>query len=248
MPNHGLVLTRRLADVLDVRPGGTLIVVPLEGARERLVVPVSRIVESFVGTAAYADLDYLNTLIDEERALNIVQAKVDTDPDKVRAFYHELKQTPSLQGFSALREQKGQLLELLKPLKVVNRFLIAFAGLLYCGGIVTSSLISLAERKQEIATFRVLGYQPRQIGGIFLRESILVNSVGTLLGMPVGFGFAFFINRFVATDLTRLPFVIDTSTWVWTIGLGIVFTLVAYLPIYRAVRRLDWIAALNVNE
>ncbi len=248
MPVHGLVLTRRLADVLHVERGDPIVLVPLKGARERLRCTVSRIVESFVGTAAYAEFDYLNSLIGEERTLNVVQAEVDTDPEMVRRFYHELKQTPSLQGFSALREQKVQLLELLKPLKVVNRFLIAFAGLLYCGGIVTSSLISLAERKQEIATFRVLGYQPRHIGGIFLRESMLVNSIGTLLGMPVGFVFAYFINRYVATDLTRLPFVIDPSTLWWTIGLGIVFTFVAYMPIYHAVRRLDWIAALNVNE
>jgi putative ABC transport system permease protein len=248
VPDHGIVLTRRLAEILDVRPGQMLGIVPLKGDRHRLNAPVSRVVESFVGTAAYADFDYLNGLVGEEQTLNTVQAKVNPHPRAVHEFYRELKQTPRLQGFSPLREQKGQLLELLKPLKVVNRFLIAFAGLLFCGGIVTSSLISLAERKREIATFRVLGYQPRQIGGIFLRESIVINSLGTVLGLPVGYAFAYFIIRFVATDLTRLPFHIDASTWVWSVGLGIVFTLLAYLPVYRAVRRLDWIAALNVSE
>jgi putative ABC transport system permease protein len=248
MPEQGVVLSRRLSEVLDVRAGEAIVIVPLRGARQRLRVPVSRIVESFVGTAAYADFNYLNGLIGEEHALNSVQAKVSPEPRVVRQFFQELKQTPKLQGFSALREQKAQLLELLKPLKIVNRFLIAFAGLLFCGGIVTSSLISLAERKQEIATFRVLGYQPRQIGGIFLRESVLLNSVGTILGLPIGYAFALFINWFVGTDLTRLPFVIDTSTWIFTIVLGATFTLIGYLPVYRAVRRLDWIAALNVNE
>ncbi len=248
VPEQGVMLSRRLAEILQARPGQELVLVPLDGDRRPIRVPVSRVIESFVGTAAYADFDYLNSLRGEERSLNSIQAQVDVDPVVVRQFYHALKQTPKLQGFSALREQKAQLQELLKPLKVVNTFLIAFAGLLFCGGIVTSSLISLAERRQEMATFRVLGYQPGQIGGIFLRESVVVNTVGLLLGLPVGYGFAYFINGFVATDMTRLPFVIDNSTWVWTIGLGASFTLVAYLPVYRAILRLDWIAALNVNE
>lgn len=248
VPEHGVMLTRRLAKLLDVRPGQSLSFVPLKGDRQRVEVPVSRVVESFVGTAAYANFEYLNRLIGEEASLNVVQANVDDAPEVVDAFYAALKQTPQLQGFSAIREQKEQLSELLEPLKAVNTFLILFAGLLFCGGIVTSSLISLAERKQEIATFRVLGYQPRQVGGIFLRESLIVNTVGIALGIPVGYQFALFINRFVATDLTRLPFVVAPSTWAATIGLGALFTLIGYLPVYRAVRKLDWVGALNVNE
>jgi putative ABC transport system permease protein len=99
-----------------------------------------------------------------------------------------------------------------------------------------------------MATFRVLGYQPAQVGGIFLRESVILNSIGTLLGLPVGYAFALFINRFVGTDMIRLPFVIDSSTWIITVVLGAIFTGIGYLPVYRAVRRLDWIGALNVNE
>jgi len=248
MPQQGVVLTRRLADILDAKPGVSIEFVPLKGERRRIQVPVIRVVESFVGTAAYANFSYLNRLVGEESALNSVQAKVDRNRHEVRQFYRALKATPKLQGFSALREQKAQLVELLEPMKVVNRFLIAFAGLLFCGGIVTSSLISLAERRREIATFRVLGYQPAQIGGIFLRESIVLNTLGTWLGLPIGYAFAYYINLYVATDMIRLPFIIDYSTWIWTLILGAIFTIVGYLPVYRAVRQLDWVGALNVSE
>lgn len=248
VPTSGVMLTRRLAEILQVRRGESIVVVPLDGARDPLQVQVSQIVESFVGTAAYADFYFLNGLVGEQAALNSVQAKVDRNPAVVREYYQALKETPSLQGFAAIREQKTQLEEVLKPMKVVNRFLIGFAGLLFCGGIVTSSLISLAERRQEIATFRVMGYQPSQIGGIFLRESLVINAVGVLLGLPVGYAFGYYVTQAVGTDITRLPFETHPSTWIWTIVLGVVFTFVGYLPVYRAVRRLDWIAALNVNE
>ncbi len=245
---RGLTISRRLAEVLDLRVGQTVIVVPLEGNRDELLVPVSQVVESYVGTAAYADIDYLNQLVGEERALNQIQTRVNPDRLRRNELYRALKHTPRLQGIAAMREQKKQLLELLEPLQVINTVLIIFAGLLFSGGILTSSLIALAERRQEIATFRVLGYFPRQIAGIFLRESLIVNTLGVLFGLPLGYSFALFVNRYVATDLTRLPFIVYPSTWFLACLLGLMFTLLANLPVYRAIRRLNWLDALDVRE
>jgi len=248
IPENGLVLTRRLSKLLHVRTGDRVTVVPLIGERKPLHLPVQLIVESLVGTGAYADFNYLNGLMDEEHSLNSVQAEVDQSPGILDEFYVALKSTPKLQGFSALREQKSQLLVLLQPLEIVNTLLILFAGLLFCGSIVTSSLISLAERRQEIATFRVMGYHPRQIGGIFLRESLIVNCIGILLGLPLGYWFSYFINIFVATDIMRLPFVFSTTILSKAILLGFIFTMIAYIPVYRAVQNLDWLDALNTKE
>jgi putative ABC transport system permease protein len=246
LPDHGLVLTNELARILHVSAGDTLTLVPLDGERRALQAPVRLLVESFVGTAAYADFHYLNRLIGEEAALNSAQALV--APAASRDFYRALKQASKMQGFAAIREQRAQLLELLQPITTINSFLIAFAGLLCAGGIMTATLISLAERRQEIATFRVLGYHPHQIGGIFLRETLLVNSVGILLGLPVGYLFSRYVIQAVATETTRLPFVIDRSTWLLAVLLSLLFTLLAYLPVYRAVKKLDWLEALNVKE
>jgi putative ABC transport system permease protein len=242
------VLTRELAKRLAAGIGDQITFTPLEGFRDPIPIEVTRIVESYVGTAAYADFHFLNRLVDEEESVSKVQALVDQRPETLAAFYGELKQLPKLQGFSSLREQKGQLMELLRPIYTVNTLLILFAGLLFCGSMITASLISLAERRQELATLRVLGYRPAEIGSLFLRESLLINSVGILLGLPVGYEFARFVNRAVATEMTRLPFVVHSRSVVWTVVLGFVFTLVAYIPVARAVRKMDWGSAINVKE
>ena len=57
----------------------------------------------------------------------------------------------------------------------------------FFGSILNASLVSLAERQREVATLRVLGYGPWQIGSLLLRESLIVTLVGTLLGMPLGY-------------------------------------------------------------
>ena len=50
------------------------------------------------------------------------------------------------------------------------------------------ALVSLAERQREVATFLALGYTQWQVGAMFVRESMLVNVTGTLLGLPMGYG------------------------------------------------------------
>ena len=229
VPEHGIVLTDALAERLAAQPGDHITLVPTLGRRRRIEVPVALVVPTYVGMAAYADFDYLNHLVGEESTLNTVQAKVDTNPKVIGEFYRHLKRLPKLQGFAAIREQKKQLVDLLAPISTINSILILFAGLLCCGSITTASLISLSERKQEIATFRVLGYQPQQIASIFLRESLIVNSVGIAIGLPIGYFFAKYIIRAVATETTRLPFVIDDSTW-WNTWILSLFLYATRLP------------------
>jgi putative ABC transport system permease protein len=248
VPSFGIMLTDSLAKKLDVDLGESIDLVPTQGERRRLTVPVTAIVQSYVGMAAYANFHVLNRLIGEENSLNTVQAKVDNQPEILRQFYAHLKQMPKLQGFAAIREQKQQLKTLLAPVDTINSLLIIFAGLLCCGSIITASLISLSERRQEIATFRVLGYQPWQIGAVFWRESLLVNSFGIVCGLPIGYAFAQYIVNAVGTDTTRLPFHMDGSTWYLAIGLAYLFTAIGYLPVYYELVTMNWKEALSVKE
>ena len=62
-----------------------------------------------------------------------------------------------------------------------------FAGIVFFGSILNTSLVSLAERQREVATLRVLGYGPWQVGSLLLRESMITTVLGTLLGMPLGY-------------------------------------------------------------
>ena len=46
--------------------------------------------------------------------------------------------------------------------------LVMFAGIIFFGSIFNASLVSLAERQREVATLRVLGYGPWQIGSLLV--------------------------------------------------------------------------------
>ncbi len=249
VPESGLLLTRRLADRLDVRAGDALDIVPVKGDKTPRRVRVAAINDSYLGLVAYADFSWLNHLVGENDAVTSVQLQVDPRLDATDTFYRSLKHLPAVQGVAAIRSQKEQLMNVFVDQMLVSIVIvIVFAAVIFFGSILNSSLISLEERKQQVATFRVLGYSAHDVGMIFLRESLVVNLLGTLLGLPLGYLAALKIGELYSSELFRMPFVIGAASW-WSTGiLAVLFALVAHLPVQRIINRLNWVETLNIKE
>jgi putative ABC transport system permease protein len=126
--------------------------------------------------------------------------------------------------------------------------LVVFAGVVFLGSILNSSLVSLAERQREVATLRVLGYGPWQVGSLLLRESLIVTLIGTVLGMPLGYALSVLVANAYDTEMFRFPVVSSAGTWIWTVVLAVVFALVAQAAVQWVVHRMDWLEALQAKE
>ena len=94
----------------------------------------------------------------------------------------------------------------------------------------------------------VLGYERRQVGGIFLRESLLVNVAGALAGLPVGLWLAIWLIEFNTRDAYRFPQVTSPLSYVFTMILAVAFTVAAHGFVQRTINRLDVLDALNAQE
>ncbi|WP_339735419.1 FtsX-like permease family protein [uncultured Gimesia sp.] len=249
VPQTGILVTRKLADILQVQAGDSIKMIPVSGDRIARQVPVMKIIDSYLGLSVYADFHYLNRLMGESSSLTSVQLKTNPRPAVTRQIYRELKQVPAIQSVNSIRDQKDKLQEVLvEQMVVMIVVVIIFSCLIFFGSILNASLISLSERQQEIATLRVLGYTPAEVGSIFLRESLCINLPGILLGLPTGYWAAKGINIAYDTELFRMPFTIGTMSWVYTVLLGILFTLISHWPVQKAIQKMDWLTALNVKE
>ncbi|RPH56719.1 MAG: ABC transporter permease, partial [Acidobacteria bacterium] len=96
LPPGGLVLSQKLAEILDVRPQDAVMVEVLEGARPVRRVVVVDLVEEYMGTSAYMEISALHDLMHE--ADNLSGAVVEVDPARVDALYHRLKTVPAIAG------------------------------------------------------------------------------------------------------------------------------------------------------
>jgi putative ABC transport system permease protein len=118
---------------------------------------------------------------------------------------------------------------------------IAGISLLVGGiGIMNIMLASVTERTREIGIRRAIGAKRRQIVGQFLIETVVLSTVGGIVGIAIGLLIPWLISR-----LAQMPTVITASSLVLSVGIsmsvGIVFGL---YPAIRAAT-LDPIEALR---
>ncbi len=249
LPPSGVVLTQRLAEILHVKAGDKITMIPVKGDRRPVEFVVANVADSYLGMAAYAELGTLSAAVGEELAMTGAQIQIDNHPRHLLELYHELKQMPGIQAVAARRDMIQNLTDtLLTNQRIFISILVTFAGVVFLGSIVNASLISLAERTSEVATLRALGYGPWRIGSLYLRESMLTTLIGTALGIPGGAYLTWLMANSYENDMLTLPVV--SAPWVWqaALGLAVLFTLAAHSIVQLNIHRMNIVEALKVKE
>ena len=247
IPPEGLVLSNKLAEVLGVGIGDTLDLTPVRGRRDTRRVRVASLAEGFLGLECYADLNYLSRLVGEASAVNSVQFSV--DPAETTALYRTIKGLPNAQALSVRADTKRVIEDTLVATTIFSLgLMIIFAGLIAFGSTLNTSLVEIGDRVRDISTFRVLGYQPAQIAGIFLRQNLVTFALGAVLSLPLGYGMVVACAEAYDTELFRMPVIIRPIVVVITVLTASVFVLSAQWFVYRSVCKLDWQEGVKVKE
>jgi putative ABC transport system permease protein len=249
IPDVGLVMSRKLAELLHVAVGDTVVFQPSQGRQEPYTIPVTRITDNYLGLSTYADIHYLSRLLGEELAVNGLQLKADPSPKASQDLYAQLKQLPAIQAVNRRSDVIHNLrVNYIDVQYIFISLMVFFAGVIFFGSILNAALIGLAERRREVATLLVLGYTPWKVGGLFLRESMLVTLLGTLAGLPLGYLLTVMLSYAYDTEMFRFPVIFTQAVLLKTLFFSITFGLLAHLGVQRSIHKLDCLDALNVKE
>lgn len=248
IPDTGIILTRKLAEILHVVPGDFIELRPLIGERRRARCQVVGIIDSYVGLSAYASLRYLSGLIGEDWAANRLLVKTWPGASR-RDFIDEVKQRRAVTGVG---ERLRSLLQFEGTFGRINAIIIGIFVLFACmigfGSVLNSSLVSMSERVREVGTLRVIGYTPRQIAAIFAWESGILYGVGTVIGLFTGRAYVQFLSVMYSSELFRFPTVVRPERMVQSVLLMFLCIIIAQFIIYRMIVTLHWIEVLKIKE
>jgi putative ABC transport system permease protein len=248
LPPGGIVLSAKLAEVLEAGVGRTVTVEILEGRRPVRDVPVVALVDDFAGVSAYMDLAAANRLMEEGPLVS--GAHLAADPDRIDALYAELKRTPRVAAVTirraALDSFRRTIAENLLRMRLFN---VAFASVIAFGVVYNAARITLSERSRELATLRVIGFRRSEISAILLGELAAI----TLAAIPLGFALGYALAAFVIhvgfdTELFRIPLVIDRSTYAFAAAVTLAAATVSGLVVRQRLDRLDLVAVLKSRE
>ena len=244
LPPDGLLVSRKLAEVLDVAVGATVRVEVLDGHQPTFELPVARILESYFGLIAVMELGALCQALDEETSLNGAWLLV--DEAHIGDLHRTVKETPTIAGVVSRSTTVGTVQDLMdRSIGTSMTISLAFSLVLAIGVLYNAARITLAERARELASLRVLGFRRREVARILLGELALLVTIGLPCGLALGRLLAalFTASPGFNNEQFRLPLVVEPSTY----GTATVTILAAAaLSGWAAWRKLDAIDIVEV--
>ena len=247
LPEEGLLMSKKLAEVIGARVGDEVQVEVMEGRRPVLSIPIRGLVTDFAGVAAYMDINALRRLMHEGDTVN--GAYLSLDHDRWDDFMKEVKDTPRAavvmvkqDQLTAFRNTTAQSIGLIRKLYFVLAVIVAF------GVVYNSSRIALSERSRELATLRVVGFNLNEVRGVLIGElSILV--LGAIpVGLLLGRGLALLIMSSFSTETVRLPIVIQSSTYSVAVIVVLSAAILSFTLVSRMLGKLDLVGVLKARD
>jgi putative ABC transport system permease protein len=249
MPREGLVLSRKLADILAVEAGDPLEVEILEGKRRAAIVPISRVVETYVGISAHMELTAMSRMLGETSAMNAVALSFD---DRYRdAFHAEQRRTPLIAGVSSRASALGSARRLLdEHVGTWMTISLGFSLVMAFGVLYNSVRISIAERTRDIAALRVLGFRRNEIAEVLFGELAVLTAIALPFGLALGRALAWILVHSPGfdTEQFRLPYVIAPRTDAIAVLTVIAAAAASALAGWQKIGKMDMVAILKTRD
>ena len=247
IPVDGVLMTTKLAEVLELQIGYLVTAEVLEGDRPHCELRLRGVVDDFSGLSCYASLETVHRMMREGDSLSA--AFVTVDSQRVNQLYTDLKRLPQVAGVSIKVAMIQSFRETVaENLLRIRAFNVAFATIIAFGVVYNAARISLAERSRELATLRVIGFSRAEISGILLGELAVLTVLALVPGMGLGYLFCIVSTLSLNTEMYRIPLVINPSTHGFACGVIVVAAILSGLVVRRRLDELDLIAVLKTRE
>lgn len=247
LPPDGLLLTRKLAQILGVKAGDTITLEVLEGGRQVREMSVAGLSDELIGIGAYMDAGALARLLREDYLISGAWLRI--DPVFADQLYTRLKRMPAVSGVAIRGAMIGSVKDIIdRTFNIVSIVEMLLGAIIIVGVVYNSVRIALSERGNELASLRVLGFTQREVVVLLLGEQALLTLCAIPVGLLIGYGMCAALVPAFDRETFRLPLVFGTQTFIYPVIATLLSALLSALLVARRLRNLDLIAVLKTRE
>ena len=247
LPKAGLLLTDRVASLLDLRPGERAEVEFLDGRRRQVEVMVSAIAESYLGLMVFMEMGALDRLTGD--GPRISGAHLSVDATRLPELYAAVKETPALAGIGLQSVAREKFRETVGENIGTSTVIYSSLAIVIAFGVVfNAARILLSERGRELASLRVLGFTSGEVFRVLWVELAVLMALAQPLGWGLGWLFTWSVVQGLQSDIFRVPMVLEPDTLAISSLVSLAAGLLSLFIVRRRVGRLDLIEVLKTRE
>ena len=245
-PGDGeIVVSAKLADFAGVGVGDRL-TLRLDGVNSYSAT-VSGICENYVFHYAYMNAASYTAAYGRAFRYNQALATVAEGQDE-HAVAAALLNGSDASTVSVVSDLRDRVDKMMDSMSFIVWLVIACAGALAFIVLCNLSNINISERVREIATIKVLGFYPGEVGAYVFRENFVLTAVGALLGLPLGVLLHRFVMSQLKIDMVSFPVRIYGRSYVYAVALTFAFTLITDLIMRRKLNAISMTDSLKSVE
>lgn len=247
VPPDGVMLSRPLADRLQLSLGDPVVVEVLEGKRPVRELAIRKISDDILGFSATMELSALNRLLREGGVANAAALKI--DPSLSPAFWRDIQSMPKVEASSVKALWLAMFEQSIAGMIIVGAVILAGFGILIAVGVVyNSARVAFQERAWELASLRILGFTRREVATVLLAELALELALGIPLGLLIGHGLIQLVTSLRASESFQIPGIIEPSSYAIAALLVLLAAAGSALVIWDRISKLDLVAVLKTRD
>ncbi len=199
---------------------------------------------------AFTSIQAAQKALSLDDVVNQIEVNVD-DLNRADAYAKDIEKAIGPQyTTSTWKELNKQLFNALNLERIVTMIVIGLILLVAALNILITLVMMVMEKYRDIAVLMSMGARPSQVRRIFMLQGVLIGTVGSALGLILGYGISYFAGKYhwihlsdAVYPISYLPF---EARWVdgfWIAGVAI---LVSYLATIYPARSATRIAPAEV--
>lgn len=194
---------------------------------------------------AFVSLENAQALFQTADVVNAIELRV-ADIDRAPEIAAQAE-TVAGEGLGATHwmEQNRQLLGALRMEKLVSVITISLIQLVAALNILTALVMSVMEKRREIAVLISMGARRAQVARIFVVQGLMIGVAGIVLGLALGYGLSYFADTYqwIALDeeiysISHVPFKPRWADAIWITAAALGVCLLATIHPARSATRI----------
>lgn len=246
IPKTGMMVSEQVANQLGVQAGDIVHMESVYAKEDEIKIKVEKIIPQYLGANVYMDQDALIEILEEGEMATSALLAIDKraipnlkDEYDISKFVGTIEiRQESIDKFNEMMELTAYTYGLMAVIAIITGVAIVY----------NSSIISLAERKRELASLRVLGMTPKEVMEVISVEQWAIGLAGVLAGIP----FANLINTALSKSMSSDLYTIPDVTYPYALVQAFIGTMIAIwisqASISRKVKQLDLVSVLKERE
>jgi putative ABC transport system permease protein len=247
LSDNSVVISEKLGKMLKLKAGDTLTLSVKE--KPDITVKVAGLAENYVLHYVYMTDELYRSLYGETAVTNAVYGQLfDKSEQAEGELSRALINLDYVANVSYTATLRDNFFDMVSAMDIVVVVLILSAAALAFIVLFSLTNINIDERRRELATLKVLGFNNVETNMYLYRESIILTLIGIACGLVLGIFTRLFVVTTAEVDIVMFARQTDWLNYVFSALITLSFSVIVNLFMSISINRIDMVESLKSVE